>query len=130
MRLTQDDIQEVFVAAESKPCCDYQDVLKRLRKMNHVKPSCSERYPFILSKAEDVIGKKLTSARSANNTLIRCFVAYKMHQEGYSLSDIGRQMSRDHSTVTNLVHRVRDMLSLPNAYKWEVQQYKRFEELL
>jgi hypothetical protein len=39
-------------------------------------------------------------------------------------------MKRDHSTITHLANRMRDMLSLPNAYKWEVQQYKRFEELL
>ena len=72
----------------------------------------------------------LTDSRERENTLIRCIVAYKLREEGYSYADIGKMMKRDHSTITHLANRMRDMLSLPNAYKWEVQQFKRFEELL
>jgi hypothetical protein len=53
-----------------------------------------------------------------------------LHREGYSYTEIRRVMMRDHSTITHLDHRMMDMLSLPNAYKGEVQQYKRFEEML
>jgi hypothetical protein len=108
----------------------YTEVLRHLRNENDVPPPIEERYPGVLACAERVCGNKLTDSRERENILIRSFAAYKLHEEGYSYSEIGKMMKRDHSTITNLVHRVRDMLSLPNAYKWEVQQYKRFEELL
>ena len=108
----------------------YTEVLSQLRGQNGVPPPIEERYPLVLRAAEQATSWLLTDSRERENTLIRQFVAYKMHGDGYSYSEIGKMMKRDHSTITNLVHRMRDMLSLPNAYKWEVQQYKRFEEML
>lgn len=107
----------------------YKEILRRLRGQNNVPPPIEERFPGVLACAEIACGQALTDSRERENTQIRQFVAYRLHNEGYSYSEIGKMLKRDHSTVTNLVHRMRDMLSLPNAYKWEVQQYKRFEEL-
>lgn len=108
----------------------YTEVLRRLRGQNGIPPPIEGRFPTVLRTAEQATSWMLTDTRERENTLIRSFVAYKLHNEGYSCTEIGKIMKRDHSTITNLVHRVRDMLSLPNAYKWEVQQFKRFEELL
>ena len=108
----------------------YTEVLIRLRGKNGVPSPIEERFPGVLACAEIACGQALTDSRERENTQIRQFVAYRLHNEGYSYSEIGKIMKRDHSTITNLVHRMRDMLSLPNAYKWEVQQYKRFEEML
>lgn len=108
----------------------YTEVLRRLRGQNGVPPPIEERYPVVLQAAEQATSWLLTDSRERENTLIRQFVAYKLHGEGYSYTEIGKIMHRDHSTITHLAYRMRDMLSLPNAYKWEVQQYKRFEELL
>ena len=108
----------------------YKEILRKLRGQNGVPPPIEERYPLVLRAAEQATSWMLTDSRERENTLIRQFVAYKMHGDGYSYSEIGKMMKRDHSTITNLVHRMRDMLSLPNAYKWEVQHYKRFEEML
>ena len=108
----------------------YTEVLRRLRGQNGVPPPIEETYPKVLQAAEQATSWMLTDSRERENTLIRQFVAHKLHKDGYSYTEIGKIMHRDHSTITHLVHRMRDMLSLPNAYKWEVQQYKRFEELL
>ena len=108
----------------------YTEILRRLREQNGVPPPVEERYPSVLKAAEQATSWMLTDSRERENTLIRSFVAYKLREEGYSYSDIGKMMKRDHSTITHLANRMRDMLSLPNAYKWEVQQYKRFEEML
>lgn len=108
----------------------YTEVLRRLRGQNGVPPPIEERYPIVLHTAEQATSWLLTDSRERENTLIRQFVAYKLHGEGYSYTEIGKIMHRDHSTITHLAYRMRDMLSLPNAYKWEVQQYKRFEEML
>lgn len=143
-QMTWEDVKEIVNLADAIitptsrefPVCwaneedYYKDILHKLRNENDVPPPIEERYPGVLACAEIACGQALTDSRERENTQIRQFVAYRLHNEGYSYSEIGKMLKRDHSTVTNLVHRTRDMLSLPNAYKWEVQQYKRFEELL
>ena len=108
----------------------YTEVLRRLRGKNGVPPPIEERFPGVLACAEIACGQPLTDTRERENTQIRQFVAYRLHNEGYSYSEIGKMLKRDHSTVTNLVHRMMDMLSLPVMYRQEVQQFKRFEEIL
>ena len=108
----------------------YTEVLRRLREKYGILPPIEERYPDVLKAAEQATSWMLTDSRERENTLIRSFVAYKLREEGYLYSDIGKMLRRDHSTITHLANRMRDMLSLPNAYKWEVQQFKRFEEML
>ena len=104
--------------------------LSILRDEHDVPPPIEERFPGVLACAEIACGNKMTDSRERENILIRSFVAYKLHEEGYSYSEIGKMMKRDHSTITNLVHRVRDMLSIPYAYKTEVSKYKEFEKLV
>ena len=108
----------------------YSECLRRLRNKNGVPPPIEETYPHILACAENACGRKLEESREKENTLIRCFVAYKLHNSGYSYSEIGKVMKRDHSTITHLAHRMRDMLSIPHAYKAEVSMYKEFEKLV
>ena len=108
----------------------FGQALRALRGENGVPPPIEERYPGVLACAEIACGQALTDTRERENTQIRQFVAYRLHNDGYSYSEIGKMLKRDHSTVTNLVHRMRDMLSLPMVYRQEVQQFKRFEEIL
>lgn len=107
----------------------YTEVIRRLRNKYRILPPIEERYPIVLKAAEQATSWFLTESRERENTLIRAFVSYHLHEEGYSYSEIGKMMKRDHSTITHLAYKMRDMLSLPNAYKWEVQQFRRFEEL-
>lgn len=133
-QMTQYDVQEILDAGEllwndyKEPTAE--NILRYLRDENDVPPPIEERYPGVLACAEIVCGNKLTDTRERENILIRSFVAYKLHEEGYSYSEIGKMLKRDHSTVTNLVHRVRDMISIPYAYKEEVAKYKEFEKLV
>lgn len=134
-QLTWEDIKEIVETALSTPFngptpeddC-YKEILRILRNENEVPPPIEERFPFILSCAELACGQALDESRDKDNTLIRCFVAYRLHKDGYSYSEIGKMMKRDHSTITHLSHRMRDMLSIPYAYKSEVAKYKEFEQ--
>lgn len=135
-QMTWEDVKEIVNTALNTPFNEptpeddcYKIVLRVLRGMNNVPPPIEERYPEVLHAAEQATSWVLSNSREKENTLVRCFVAYKLHEEGYSYTEIGKIMRRDHSTITHLVFRMRDMLSLPNAYKFEVQQFKRFEEL-
>jgi len=107
----------------------HKAVLASLRDKHRVLSPIEERFPGVLACAEIACGQALTDSRERENTQIRQFVSFRLHNEGYSYSEIGKMLKRDHSTVTNLVHRMRDMLSLPVMYRQEVQQFKRFEEL-
>lgn len=108
----------------------HKAVLAFLRNKHRVLSPIEERFPVVLIAAEQATSRWLSASRERENTIIRQFVAYRLHNEGYSYSEIGNVMNRDHSTITHLAHRMRDMLSLPVMYKVEVQQFKRFEELL
>ena len=134
--LTWEDVKEIVNTALNTPFyaptpedeC-YKEVLRILRGKNGVPPPIEERYPAVLRAAEQATSWMLTDSRERENSLIRSFVAYKLHGDGYSFSEIGKMLKRDHSTIAHLVYRMRDMLSVPGAYKWELQQFKRFEEL-
>ena len=82
-----------------------------------------------MSAAEQATGRKLSKERSKDNTIFRSFVAFRLRDEGYTNKDIGKMLRRDHSTVTHLCNIVRNMLSVPNAYRKEISMYERFIEL-
>lgn len=132
--MTWEDVREIRTANPGGVFASdeqfHKAVLASLRDKHRVLSPIEERFPGVLACAEIACGQALTDTRERENTQIRQFVAYRLHNDGYSYSEIGKMLKRDHSTVTNLVHRMRDMLSLPMVYRQEVQQFKRFEELL
>lgn len=132
--MTWEDVREIRTANPGGVFASdeqfHKAVLASLRDKHRVLSPIEERFPGVLACAEIACGQALTDSRERENTQIRQFVAYRLHNDGYSYSEIGKMLKRDHSTVTNLVHRMRDMLSLPMVYRQEVQQFKRFEELL
>ena len=134
--MTWEDIRDITTAVYETPPGNatnseqyFRNILNHLRDEKNMLQPIDERFPAVLRAAEQSTSWMLTDTRERENSLIRCFVSYKLHNEGYSYSEIGKMMRRDHSTVTHLVYRMRDMLSVPGAYKWELQQFKRFEEL-
>lgn len=134
--MTWEDIRDITTAVYEVPIGKattaeqyFKNILRHLRDRKNALPPIEERYPGILACAELACGRELTESRDKGSTVIRCFVAYKLHREGYYYSEIGKMMHRDHSSITNLAYRMRDMLSLPNAYKREVEMYREFERL-
>lgn len=132
--MTWEDIREIFTVFQQTIGTEpsnryYKDVIRILRGKNGIPPPIEETYPIILSYAELACGQKLIDTRERENSLIRCFVSYKMHNIGYSYSEIGKMMKRDHSTITHLANRMRDMLSVPYAYRAEIVMYEKFERM-
>lgn len=89
-----------------------------------------ERYDVVLQAAEEATGWKLSNSRTAENSTIRAFVSYHMHNEGFSYESIGRVMHRNHSTITHLVRKMEDMISLPDVYREEMGMYEKMCEML
>ena len=132
--LTTDDIEEILDAGLLL-WGNYQEptagnILRYLLDDNDCPPSVGERYPFVLSCAEIAVGRKLSRERCEDNTLIRSFVSYRLRQEGYGYCEIGRMLGRDHSTVIHLYNKMSDILSVPNAYRKEIEMWNEFIRLL
>lgn len=58
----------------------------------------------------------------------RTMVAYEMSREGYSRTEIGYQMMKDHSSVTHMINKMRDALSLPQAYADIIKIWNEFQK--
>lgn len=132
--LTADDVQEILDAGELL-WNDYIEptagnILRQLLDENDCPPSVGERFPFVLACAETVVGRKLSRERCEENTLIRSFVSYILRNEGYGYTEIGQMLGRDHSTVIHLYNRMSDMLSVPYAYRKEIDMFRALEEML
>lgn len=110
------------------------ELIKRIEKTlrNEYKlSSAKERCSYLMGVAETVLNYKTqTHRRSSLDVLARQFVSYKMYEEKYTLSTIGSAIGKDHSTISNLCKRMKDMMSLPRIYQKELEQYKQFEALI
>ena len=135
--LTWEDVKEIVGVALSTPfdeptpedeCC--KEFLRILLKNNECPPTIGERFPFVLSCAEIAVGRKVGKERCEDNTLIRSFVSYQLRKEEYGYCEIGRMLGRDHSTVVHLYNKMSDILSVPNAYRNEMEKWKEFQRLV
>lgn len=132
--LTTDDVQEILDAGEllwknyEEPTA--KRILRHLLDENECPPTIGERFPFVLSCAEIAVGRKVGKERCEDNTLIRSFVSYQLREEGFGYCEIGRMLGRDHSTVIHLYNKMSNILSVPNAYRNEIERYKEFRRLL
>lgn len=129
--LTTEDIQEILDSGqllwENREEPTAENILRHILEENGCPPSIGYRFPFILSCAELAVGRALTRERCKENTIIRAFVAYRLRTEGYTYKEIGEMLNRDHSSVVHLNAIVRNMLSVPEAYKDEVPMFQEFE---
>jgi len=145
--LTWDEVQEIYIdssrvlseldrgdgtfpewSSSTKDC--FREVLRRLRERYNCPTPIAERYAEVLAAAEQAVGVKLNEGRDSVATTIRSFVAYQLHKEEYSYTDIGRMMGRNHASVMHLVERKENALSVPGAYKAETEMFRKFEEIL
>lgn len=101
-----------------------------LEEAKKVVRNTEERYNVVLQAAEEATGWTLSGSRTTENSTIRTFISYHMHNEGFSYESIGRVMHRNHSTITHLVRKMEDMLSLPGVFQNELAMYSKMCELL
>jgi len=89
------------------------------------------RFGMLVPLAEKVIGAEyspLPMSRRREDVMIRMFVAAQMADEGYTHSQIGRAMLRDHSSVTCMLHNMRELKA--GFYGTPaLKQYKEFKML-
>lgn len=58
----------------------------------------------------------------------RTMVAYQMMREGYSLTEIARQMGKTHATVLHMRNKMMDVLHVPEAYRDILPLWDKFSK--
>ena len=138
-KLTWKDIQEIAETLDTIDIYDngpeskeryYSDAILILCTKYKLLPACKERYKEILPIAEKIVGFKNRRERTFDLTVLRCMVATRLHEEGYGVSDIGRTMKYDHSTVSFYLGKKKDFFALPNIFAREVRWFNQFDEAL
>ena len=92
------------------------------------------RFSLLYKAATDVCGHGILSSRRDLNLVIgRRMIAYKMRQEGYSLTNIGKNMIRHHASVLHQIRMMEDALQMKFDYDmalWELfnQKVKEYEK--
>lgn len=89
------------------------------------------RFHTLFKAATAVVGGGIVSDSKLKKLVIgRMMIAYKMRQEGYTFKTIGEYMKRSRYSVRTLRNNMDDALSLPHIYKYEVECWNKFNELL
>lgn len=88
------------------------------------------RCSILLGEIAVIIGVKYVSlvSRIPEHVWARTMVAYQMVKEGYTTTEIGHQMMKDHSSVTHMKNKMQDALDLPQAYRDILETWNEFQK--
>ena len=67
-------------------------------------------------------------SRESLHVWARAMVAFQMCKEGYSTTEVGRQMMKDHSTIIYLRNKMQDVFELPQMYGDILEIWNRFQK--
>lgn len=94
-------------------------------------PRNFNRGKILLGIIEEILGMKVPSdSRQTMYVWARTMVAYQLIKEGYSTTETGRMLSKDHSTIIHLKHKMEDALAYEYAYQDIVDIWKQFQNKL
>ena len=121
------DVTEIMDGFKSLPMYEKKDLaykvireIDRIEKMEGV----TQRWDTVLFTAIRVTGLPyITGSRDAKTVLIREIAVWRMMDEGYSISDIGRAMGKDHSTVSYYARMRKDAVAIPMAFREHLTMY-------
>ena len=90
------------------------------------------RCSILMGEMADILGVKYISyvSRIPCHVWARTMVAYQMIREGYTITEIGHQMCKNHATIHHLKIKMRDALSMPKAYRDIMPYWEEFQKRL
>lgn len=88
------------------------------------------RCSTLLGEVADIVGEECIPSFSRIPMYVwaRTMVAYQMIREGYTTLEIGKQMRKDHASVTHMKVKMEDALSLPQAYGDIIEVWTKFQK--
>lgn len=101
-----------------------------VEKMERPHPSMN-RGLYLLNKMEMILGEPvLSKSREVRYVWARAMVVYQMMTEGFGVTETGRMIGKNHSTITYLRHRMKDALDYPAAYRDIIDMWNKFKKLI
>ena len=95
------------------------------------KPTDANRGETLLQAMADVLGEPVDiDSRRARFVWARTMVAYQLTQEGFTTSEVGEQIGRDHATVSYHNSKMQFVLDHPYAYEDIIDIWKQFQTRL
>ena len=105
------DVTEIMDSIKALPMYEKKDLAyKVIREIDRIE------------KMEGVT-QRLDTVLFTATVLIREIAAWRMMDEGYSISDIGRAMGKDHATVSYYARMRKDAVAIPMAFREHLTMY-------
>lgn len=121
------DVTEIMDSIKALPMGAKKDLAyKVIREIDRIEKleGAVQRFATLLAIAESVTGlRNDPKRRDSQSVLLRTIIVWRMIDEGYSYSDIGRAMGKDHSTVSYFARMRKDAVSIPMAFREHLTMY-------
>ena len=121
------DVTEIMDSIKALPMGAKKDLAyKVIREIDRIEKleGAAQRLATLLAIAESVTGlRNDPKRRDSQSVLLRTIIVWRMIDEGYSYTDIGRAMGKDHSTVSYFARMRKDAVSIPMAFREHLTMY-------
>lgn len=126
-------IEDLKLACENLSLQDKVELREYLSDMINSSRSVSQsplRCSILMGEMAKVVGKETIGylSREADEVWARTMVAFQMCKEGYSTTEVGRQMMKDHATIIHLRNKMQDVFELPQMYGDILEIWNRFQK--
>ena len=90
-----------------------------------------ERFNLLYKIVTEMFGNGILSGcKQYNLVLGRRFIAYQMHNEGYSWTEISRLLKKDHSSVIHMYKSMDEIFDYPEIFHLEISHWNIFRKTL
>lgn len=121
------DVTEIMDSIKALPMGAKKDLAyKVIREIDRIEKleGAAHRFATLLAIAESVTGlRNDPKRRDSQSVLLRTIIVWRMIDEGYSYTDIGRAMGKDHSTVSYFARMRKDAVAIPMAFREHLTMY-------
>ena len=121
------DVTEIMDSIKALPMGAKKDLAyKVIREIDRIEKleGAAQRFATLLAIAESVTGlRNDPKRRDSQSVLLRTIIVWRMMDEGYSITDIGRAMGKDHSTVSYYARMRKDAVAIPMAFREHLTMY-------
>lgn len=128
------DVTEIMDSIKALPMGAKKDLAyKVIREIDRIEKleGAAQRFATLLAIAESVTGlRNDPKRRDSQSVLLRTIIVWRMIDEGYSYTDIGRAMGKDHSTVSYFARMRKDAVSIPMAFREHLTMYGKLVHAL
>ena len=99
-----------------------------LQERREKRPPHPNRCQILLEKMGQILGEPVQfKSRESKFVWARTMVAYQLTQEGFSLTETGRMIGKNHATIIHMRKKMEDALAYHYAYKDIVDIWKQFQ---